>query len=81
MNALSPKLAGKFQVLTTADQAHPSDSDGYCWNHCRPKNGILISNFTSGVIAEVSGNPLFTAVELPPLLMKAGLLLLVSMLN
>lgn len=62
LNALSPKLAGKFQVSTTAIKLIPLILMAIVGTIAGLKNGILISNFTSGVIAEVSGNPLFTAV-------------------
>lgn len=62
LNALSPKLAGKFQVSTTAIKLIPLILMAIVGTIVGLKNGILISNFTSGVIAEVSDNPLFTAV-------------------
>lgn len=62
LNALSPKLAGKFQVSTTAIKLIPLILMAIVGTIAGLKNGILISNFTSGVIAEVSDNPLFTAV-------------------
>jgi len=62
LNALSPKFAGKFQVSTTAIKLIPLILMAIVGTIAGLKNGILISNFTSGVIAEVSGNPLFTAV-------------------
>ncbi len=63
MNALSPKLAGKFQVSTTVIKIIPLLLMGVVGTIAGLKNGILVSNFTSGVIADVaSTNPLFTAV-------------------
>jgi len=62
MNALSPKLAGKFQVSTTVIKLIPLALMAVVGTIAGLSNGILVSNFTSGVIAEVSDNPLFTAV-------------------
>lgn len=63
MNALSPKLAGKFQVSTTIIKLIPLFLMAIVGTIFGLKNGTLISNFTGGVIAEVaSSNPLFTAV-------------------
>ncbi|MGE5553731.1 MAG: APC family permease [Betaproteobacteria bacterium] len=62
LNALSPKLAGKFQVSTTAIKLIPLALMALVGTIGGLKNGILVANFTSGVIADVSGNPLFTAV-------------------
>lgn len=62
LNALSPKLAGKFQVSTTMIKLIPLVLMAVVGTIAGLNNGILISNFTSGVIAEVSKNPLFTAV-------------------
>jgi len=62
MNALSPKLAGKFQVSTTIIKLIPLALMAVFGTISGLKNGILIANFTSGVIAETSENPLFTAV-------------------
>ena len=63
MNALSPKLAGKFQVSTTVIKLIPLVLMAIVGTIFGLKNGILVSNFTSGVIADVSSaNPLFTAV-------------------
>jgi APA family basic amino acid/polyamine antiporter len=63
LNTLSPKLAGKFQVSTTIIKLIPLVLMAVVGTVFGLKNGILISNFTSGVIADVtSSNPLFTAV-------------------
>jgi APA family basic amino acid/polyamine antiporter len=63
MNALSPKLAGKFQVSTTVIKLIPLALMAVVGTIVGLKNGILLTNFTSGVIADVtSDNPLFTAV-------------------
>ncbi|WP_047811080.1 APC family permease [Desulfosporosinus acididurans] len=63
LNALSPKLAGKFQVSTTVIKIIPLVLMALFGTIVGLKNGILISNFTSGPIAKVTtSNPLFTAV-------------------
>lgn len=63
LNALSPNLAGKFQVSTTVIKIIPLALMAVVGTIVGLSNGILVSNFTSGVIAEVtSNNPLFTAV-------------------
>ena len=62
LNALSPKLAGKFQVSTTIIKLIPLALMGIVGTIAGLSNGILVTNFTSGVIADVSGNPLFTAL-------------------
>lgn len=63
LNALSPKLAGKFQVSTTVIKLIPLALMAVVGTIAGLKTGILVENFTSGVIADVtSENPLFTAV-------------------
>ena len=63
LNALSPKLAGKFQVSTTIIKLIPLALMAVLGTIFGLSNGVLVSNFTSGVIADVkSTNPLFTAV-------------------
>lgn len=63
INALSPKLAGKFQVSTTIIKIIPLALMAIFGTIVGLRNGILVSNFTGGVIADVkSANPLFTAV-------------------
>jgi len=63
LNALSPKLAGKFQVSTTVIKLIPLVLMAIFGTITGLRNGILIENFTSGVIAEVTtSSPLFTAV-------------------
>jgi len=63
LNALSPKLAGKFQVSTTIIKIIPLALMAVVGTIVGLGNGILVSNFTSGVIATVpSKYPLFTAV-------------------
>lgn len=62
INALSPKLAGKFQVSTTIIKLIPLVLMAVVGTIAGISNGILVENFTSGAIVEVTGNPLFTAV-------------------
>lgn len=62
INALSPKLAGKFQVSTTVIKLIPLVLMAVVGTIAGIRNGVLIENFTSGAIVEVTGNPLFTAV-------------------
>ncbi|MEG0134243.1 MAG: APC family permease, partial [Clostridium sp.] len=62
INALSPKLAGKFQVSTTVIKLIPLVLMAVVGTIAGISNGVLVQNFTSGAIAEVKGNPLFTAV-------------------
>lgn len=62
LNALSPKLAGKFQVSTTVIKLIPLALMALVGTIAGLKNGILVANFTSGGVAAVSDNPLFTAV-------------------
>ena len=75
LNALSPKLAGKFQVSTTAIKLIPLVLMAVVGTIASLRSGILVSNFTSGVIADVtSSNPLLPLWLLRLLLMKDGLL-------
>lgn len=63
LNALSPNLAGKFQVSTTIIKIIPLALMAVVGTVVGLGNGILVSNFTSGVITDViSDYPLFTAV-------------------
>lgn len=63
LNALSPKLAGKFQVTTTVIKLIPLFLMAIVGTIAGLRSGVLVSNFTSGVIADtVSSNPLFTAL-------------------
>ena len=63
LNVLSPKLAGKFQVSTTMIKIIPLALMAAVGTIVGLSNGILVSNFTSGVIADVTSDyPLFTAV-------------------
>ncbi len=62
LNTLSPRLAGKFQVTTTVVKVIPLILMAVVGVIVGLNNGVLVQNFTSGVIADVTGNPLFTAV-------------------
>ncbi|MEL1136689.1 amino acid permease, partial [Desulfitobacterium sp. THU1] len=63
INALSPKLAGKFQVSTTIIKLIPLILMAILGTITGLSNGILVENFTSGVIADTTtANPMFTAV-------------------
>lgn len=63
INALSPKLAGKFQVSTTIIKIIPLALMAIFGTIIGLSNGILVSNFTSGVIGDVkTTHPMFTAV-------------------
>lgn len=62
INAISPMLAGKFQVTTTVAKLIPLGLMAVVGTIYGLRNGVMVQNFTSGAIVEVSGNPLFTAV-------------------
>lgn len=62
LNAISPKLSGKFQVSATIIKLIPLILMAIIGTIVGIKNGVLIENFTSGVIEDVKGSPLFTAV-------------------
>lgn len=62
LNTLSPTLAGKFQVCSTVIKIIPLVLMAIVGIIFGLRNGILLQNFTSGVITDVKGNPLFTAV-------------------
>lgn len=62
LNALSPRLAGKLQVSTTVIKLIPLGLMAIVGTIFGLKNGILVENFNGTVIADVQGNPLFTAV-------------------
>ncbi|WP_066090505.1 APC family permease [Anaerotignum neopropionicum] len=62
LNAISPRLAGKFQVTTTVIKLIPLAFMAVVGTIFGLKNGILVENFNTGVISQVQGNPLFTAV-------------------
>lgn len=63
LNALSPRLAGKFQVSTTIIKLIPLFLMAIVGTIAGLSNGILIKNFTDvGVAQKAVENPLFTAV-------------------
>lgn len=62
INALSPKIAGKFQVSSTVIKLIPLVLMAIIGTIAGISNGVLVQNFTSGAIVEVTTNPLFTAV-------------------
>lgn len=64
LNALSPVLAGKFQVSSTIIKLIPLGLMAIFGTVSGMRNGVLVQNFTSGVLpgAQVSQNPLFVAV-------------------
>ncbi len=62
LNAISPRLAGKFQVTTTVIKLIPLALMAVMGTIFGLKNGVLIENFNGAVLTEVKGNPLFTAV-------------------
>lgn len=62
LNALTPKLAGKFQVSTTVIKLIPLFLMAIVGTIYGTKNGILLENFTTVVTTDVSEHPLFTAV-------------------
>ncbi len=63
VNALSPKLAGKFQVATTVIKLIPLGLMAVVGIIYGLANGMLAENFSTPAIGyEVNGNPLFTAV-------------------
>lgn len=62
MNALSPVLAGKFQVSTTIIKLIPLALMAVIGTIVGLKNGMTIQNFTTIVTPVSTGNALFTAV-------------------
>ena len=63
INALSPILAGKFQVATTIIKLIPLALMAVFGTIVGVKNGILIENFTSmGSPVSTDGHPLLVAV-------------------
>jgi basic amino acid/polyamine antiporter, APA family len=62
VNALSPKIAGKFQVATTVIKLIPLGLMAIFGSIAGIRSGVLVENFTSGALAVVEGNPLFAAV-------------------
>ncbi len=63
LNALSPKLAGRFQVSTTAIKLVPLFLMAIFGTISGLRSGILMENFVGGVLVDVTGShPLFTAI-------------------
>ena len=63
VNALSPKLAGKFQVATTVIKFVPLALMAVVGIIFGLANGMLTNNFTTPAVGyEVAGSPLFAAV-------------------
>ena len=62
MNALSPVLAGKFQVSTTIIKLIPLALMAVIGTIVGLKNGMTVQNFTTIVTPVSTGNALFTAV-------------------
>lgn len=62
MNALSPVLAGKFQVSTTVIKLIPLSLMAVVGTIVGLKNGMTVQNFTTVVTPVGTGNALFTAV-------------------
>ena len=63
MNAIAPRLAGKFQVSTTVIKLIPLFVMAIVGTISGLKNGVLLENFTVGaVVGTAVANPLFTAV-------------------
>ncbi len=62
MNALSPVLAGKFQVSTTVIKLIPLTLMAVVGTIVGLRNGMTIQNFTTVVTPVSTGNALFTAV-------------------
>ena len=62
MNALSPKLAGKFQVSTTFIKLIPLGLMAVVGIVYGAANGTLANNFNYASTLTVAGNPLFAAV-------------------
>lgn len=62
LNALSPKLGGKFQVSTTVIKLVPLILMAVIGTIVGLTNGLTVENFTSAAVVSVSGSPLFAAV-------------------
>lgn len=62
LNALSPILAGKFQVSTTVIKLIPLLLMAFIGTVSGLSSGVMMENFTSGAIVETTGSPLFVAV-------------------
>ncbi len=62
LNALSPKLGGRFQVSTTVIKLIPLILMAVMGSIMGFKTGLIVQNLTSAAGAAVSGNPLFAAI-------------------
>lgn len=62
LNALSPKLGGKFQVSTTIIKLVPLILMAVVGTIVGLVNGMTVKNMTSAALEAVSGSPLFGAV-------------------
>lgn len=62
LNAISPRLAGKFQISTTFIKLIPLLLMAIVGTIYGAKSGILMENLSGNIIGETSKHPLFTAV-------------------
>ncbi len=62
LNALSPKLGGKFQVTTTVIKLIPLVLMAIVGTIVGLVNGMTVQNLTSAAVQAVDGNPLFAAI-------------------
>lgn len=62
LNALSPKLGGKFQVSTTVIKLIPLVLMAIVGTIVGLVSGMTVENFSSAAVAAVDGNPLFGAI-------------------
>lgn len=62
LNALSPKLGGKFQVSTTVIKLIPLVLMAVVGTIVGLVNGMTVQNFSSAAVAAVNGSPLFAAI-------------------
>ncbi len=62
LNALSPKLAGKFQIASTVIKLVPLVLMAVFGTIFGLVNGLTVENFTSAASTAVSGSPLFGAI-------------------
>ena len=62
LNALSPKLGGKFQVSTTVIKLIPLILMAVVGTIVGLVSGMTVDNFTSAAVSAVNGSPLFGAV-------------------
>ena len=62
LNALSPKMAGKFQVSTTVIKMIPLVLMAVVGTIVGLTSGLTVQNFTSAAVTAVDGSPLFGAV-------------------